>query len=208
MLMDRCKIKRQGLAKFGIDELALVEPRYDSIKRWINWLEIYQFDKDSSEDDYSWLTCVLALKAVNSGNFGVGSILVDQIGNVISWGHNEVFRPYFRSDRHAEMVVMDKFEDAKKGTANLDNYTLYTSLESCPMCLARLITSRINRIAHVAEDITGGMVHKLRDLPTIWLDLAKSQVFNKAKCSKELVIASNQIFCINAEKLNEMLGKR
>jgi len=48
---------------------------------------------------------------VASGNFGVGCIIVDVYGNVIVQGHNEVFHPYFRSDRHAEMVVMREFED-------------------------------------------------------------------------------------------------
>jgi len=68
------------------------------------------FDYEYQDDKYIWLTNVLALKAVDSGNFGVGCILVDSSDNIIAEGHNEVFNPYFRSDRHAEMVVMDKLK--------------------------------------------------------------------------------------------------
>jgi tRNA(Arg) A34 adenosine deaminase TadA len=76
------------------------------------------------------------------------------------------------------------------------------------MCLARLITSRIKRVAYVADDPNGGMVHKLNDLPAIWLDLAKTQTFDKARCSEELAKASYQIYSINTQKLDESLGKR
>jgi len=206
--MNSRKVKREELGQFGLALLAQIEPRDNSINRWKVWLMNYQFNDECADDDYGWLTCALALKSVNFGNFGVGSVLVDHSVSVVAWGHNEVFNPYFRSDRHAEMVVVDKFEDAYQNVTKLEGYTLYTSLESCPMCLARLITSRINKIVHVAEDTTGGMVHKLENLPAIWMELADSQIFSKANCSLELVKASIQIFLINAEELNEMLKNR
>jgi len=206
--MNSRKVKREELGRFGLALLAQIEPRDDSINRWKGWLENYQFDAECSDDDYSWLTCVLALESVNSGNFGVGSVLVDHAGIIVAWGHNEVFNPYFRSDRHAEMVVVDKFEDANRNVTKLEGYTLYTSLESCPMCLARLITSRINRIVYVAEDTSGGMIHKLKDLPSIWIELADSQIFSNACCSQEIVNTAIQIFSINAQELNEMLRNR
>jgi len=206
--MNSRKVKREELGRFGLALLAQIEPRDDSINRWKGWLENYQFDAECSDDDYRWLTCVLALESVNSGNFGVGSVLVDHAGIIVAWGHNKVFNPYFRSDRHAEMVVVDKFEDANRNVTKLEGYTLYTSLESCPMCLARLITSRINRIVYVAEDTSGGMIHKLKDLPSIWIELADSQIFSNACCSQEIVNTAIQIFSINAQELNEMLRNR
>jgi len=206
--MKSRKVKREELVRFGLALLAQIEPRDDGINEWKGWLKNYRFNAECLDDDYSWLTCALALRSVNSGSFGVGAVLVDYAGIIVAYGHNEVFNPYFHSDRHAEMVVVDEFEDANRNVTKLEGYTLYTSLESCPMCLARLITSRINRIVHVAEDTTGGMVHKLKDLPTIWIELADSQIFSKANCSRELANASIQIFLINADELNRMLKDR
>lgn len=206
--MNSREIKRAKIGRFGLALLAQMEPRDNNINRWKEWLGNYQFDTECSDDDYCWLTCALALKSVNSGNFGVGSILVDCAGTIVNWGYNEVFSPYFRSDRHAEMVVVDKFEDLNQDITKLEGYTLYTSLESCPMCLARLIVSRISKVVHVAEDTTGGMVHRLKDLPAIWIELADSQIFSKANCSGELITASIQIFLTNAEELNEILRNR
>lgn len=206
--MNHRKIKRVEIGGFGLALLAQIEPIDNEINKWKEWLENYKFDAEYSDDDYCWLTCVLALQAVNLGNFGIGSILIDSAGTIEDWGHNEVFSPYFRSDRHAEMVVMDNFENHNQNITKLEGYTLYTSLESCPMCLTRLITSRINKVLHVADDTTGGMTHKLKDLPTIWIELADPQIFSKANCSEELVNASTQILLINVDELNEILKNR
>lgn len=205
--MIRQKVQREGLFDFGHLLLEQIVTNKEAIAHWKSLLDNYQFLSTYKDDDYSWLTCILALKAVYSGNFGVGAILVDDTGTIIEWGHNEVFNPYFRSDRHAEMVVIDHFEDSNPKNT-LKNYSLYTSLESCPMCLARIITSGISKVVHVAEDINGGMTHKLNDLPLIWIELSKRQIFNKANCSKDLTVAAEKIFLINAQLLNEILKDR
>lgn len=189
----------------GLQQLATIDPKSIDIGKWKTWLTNYEFNDRHPDDRYVWLTCVLALKAVDTGNFGVGCILIDCGGNIVVWAHNKVFNPYFRSDRHAEMVVMDKLEDTNRKINKLTNYILYTSLESCPMCLARLITSGANTVLYAAPDITGGMVHKMKDLPPIWIELAKRQVFSQAKCSQDLINAANQIFLLNADELNEKL---
>ena len=98
----------------------------------------------------------------------------------LSSGHNEVFSPYFRSDRHAEMVAMDAFEDTHRASGGLGRFRLYTSLESCPMCLIRLSTSRIGRVLHAARDIPAGMVYRMSDLPPFWIELARRKSFEQA----------------------------
>jgi cytosine deaminase len=206
--MTSDEIERGRLGEVGLALLAQIEPERGSISKWKRRLISYRFDAACPDDDYGWFTCALALKSVASGNFGVGSILVDHNGDVVAWGHNRVFSPSFRSDRHAEMVVVDHFESACLDVTKLETCTLYTSLESCPMCLTRLITSRIEKIAHVADDRVGGMVHKLRSLPAIWIELANSHVFIRASCSLELRRASTQIFLINADELNAVLRNR
>lgn len=102
----------------------------EKISKWRTWLLDYKFNDIYPDDKYVWLTDVLALKSVYAGNFGVGCILVDFHGNVVVQGHREVFHPYFQSDRHAEMVVMDEFEDIQPDISKIQGLTLYTSLES------------------------------------------------------------------------------
>ena len=41
------------------------------------------------------------------------------------------------------------------------------SLESCPMCSVRLITSGVNKVLHAAHDMKGGMVRNMRNLHDI-----------------------------------------
>jgi cytosine deaminase len=175
---------------------------------WKNWLQIYEFNSEFADDPYAWLSVVLALKSVASGNYGVGSILVDAGGKVISLGHNLVYSPYFRSDLHGEMVVLNLFEKEHPEITTLEGYTLYTSLESCPMCLIRLISSGINTILHVCPDLTAGMVEMIGFLPPLWRDLSTRQTFAKAACSEELSKAAMEIMLINAEELLEVLRKR
>jgi tRNA(Arg) A34 adenosine deaminase TadA len=182
----------------------------DQYKEQRQCLEEYNCDDKKYPDDiYAWFTCVLALKAVNEGNFGIGSILINSVGDVVVEGHNEVFKPRFSSDRHGEMVVMDKFEEAYPKIKKLQGYTLYTSLESCPMCLARLITSGVTRVLHVAPDEQGGMVHKMNDLPPVWIELAKNREFKQANCTDTLKKYADEIFQLslkNNDELSERTG--
>ena len=196
------------IRQLGLEQLATIDPKNVGISRWKTWLNDYQCDDRYADGRYVWLACVLALKAVHTENFGVGCIFIDRDGNIVAWGHNEVFNPHFRSDRHAEMVVMDSFEDTDQGITSMEGYTLYTSLESCPMCLARLITSGINTVLYAAPDEGGGMVHKVNDLPPVWVELAGGRFFGQAKCSQDLVDAGNHIFLLNADELNKKLKSR
>lgn len=176
---------------------------------WKKFLNSYNFDGKYPEDPYAWLTCILALAGVASGNFGIGCVLVDGDYNIVGQGHNQVHKPHFRSDLHAEMVVMNKFEDEHKDLDNLRNYTLFTSLESCPMCMARLISSGVKTVLHVSPDERGGMVHKMNDLPEVWPEIARRQIFDQAKCSSDLIDAALQIFLLNVEELdNKLIARR
>lgn len=201
--MSLNKIREMGL-KY-LSEINVTDAKQDA---WKGFLNNYHFNKKSPEDPYAWLTCILALAGVASGNFGIGCILVDDNDNVVVKGHNQVYKPYFRSDLHAEMVVMNKFEDEHKDISKLRNYTLFTSLESCPMCMARLISSGVKTVLHVSQDEQGGMVHKMHDMPEIWLTIAQRQIFDQAKCSEDIIKAAYQIFLINVDELNNNLIAR
>ncbi|QSA97564.1 nucleoside deaminase [Methylococcus sp. EFPC2] len=185
----------------GQQRLANIEPLSAGINAWKTWLQDYRLGGGHADNVYVWLACTLALESVAAGNFGVGCVLVDGQGALAVQGHNRVFTPHFRSDLHAEMVVMDEFEDAHPEPVGLEAYTLYTSLEPCPMCLVRLSTSGIGKVLYAAPDVEGGMVSRSSLLPPFWLDLAQRKTFGQAHCAQDLVHAANQIFLLNLDEL-------
>lgn len=206
--MTNIIVKHGEINDFGIELLRTVTPASTALTTLKQAIEDYKPVKNYIDDAYIWLTSVLALQAANMGNFGVGSVLADDKGNIASAGHNEVFKPYFRSDLHAEMVVMNQFENSNKDMDNLEAYTLYTSLESCPMCLMRLITSGVGTVLHAAYDSGGGMVSKMNSLPLAWKALSERQTFRQAQCSETMIGIANDIFIYSADKLYHKLKNR
>src|SRR4030065_1597866 len=154
--------------------------------------------REYRNDKFMVITLQEAIAAAKEGNFGVGAVLVRENGEIVQRGHNHVFKPYFRSDLHAEMDVMTKFEERFKEVENLKGFILYTSLEPCPMCLARLISSGVRKIYYAARDKDGGMVHRLKHMSPVWIELAQRQEFALAQCSPELRDIALQIFLTTA----------
>ncbi len=188
-----------------LDELP---PATEDVRRWRRHLAGYRPDSERSDDVVVWLACVLALKAAAEGNFGIGCVLINDQGDVVARGHNEVFTPWFRGDRHAEMVVMDAFEDAHPDLTSLADYTLYGSLEPCPMCLTRLINSGVGTVLFATPDPEVGMVHRKDDLPPEWVGLSREQRFDRAECSPDLAAAAGQIALLNRADLEQKLMDR
>lgn len=184
--------------------LGSVETEDKEIVRWLTRLDAYRFKSEYPEDHYGWLTCVLALVAVAEGNAGVGCMLVQEDGDVIATGHNQVFYPYFRSDLHGEMAVMNKYEEMRLGISP-GGLTIYSSLESCPMCVARLLEGGVGRICYLVRDELFGMVVGRDALPPKWNELAETKSFGTADCSADLSEAARGIFFINIEELFEVL---
>lgn len=201
-------MNKERIISLGTQHLENIDPKTESITKWKSWLADYQFHDEHRDDVYIWLSCILALEAASAGNYGVGCLLIDEFGDVILTGHNEVFSPYFRSDRHAEMVVMNAFEDLYQETPTMKGYVLYISLEPCPMCLARLIMSGISTVFYAAPDSCGGMVRKMQKFPTAFIELSQGRVFDQAKCSQDLVQAASDIFLINRNGMRRKLQAR
>lgn len=122
------------------------------------------------------------------------------LSKIVGIGLNQIFhsgffgndgKPHVRSDRHGEMVAMDLLEDAISTvpveqayqTRMPEGLELYTQLESCPMCMARLASSSISAVYHGAPDNGGGMVHKLCGLPPIFIGLTSVQTYAPAYIS-------------------------
>lgn len=158
-------------------------------------------------DQISHKVCILALKAAQGGNVGVGAILIDQNGNVCLEAKNEVFKNGFRSDLHAEMVLINKIEKKYRNKINLSGFTLISSLEPCPMCMTRIIFSGIGTIFYITKDQDGGMIHIMKKLPILFQKfiVQQNQKWGKAICSKELDDLSRQIWNKSKENLERLL---
>jgi cytosine deaminase len=191
---------------FGISLLESMTVN-QSIKTIHKDLTDYTFNSSFKHDKEIWLTCILALQSITFGNFGIGCIITQNNNNVVSYGNNQVFYPLFRSDYHAEMVALNHFESVVR-PVNISEYQLFTSLEPCPMCLARILTSGIPEVYYAAEDIEGGMAHLKEAMPKVWVEMLKDRHIAEANCSKKLVAISEMLVQMNRDALDEKLRKR
>ena len=183
-----------------------------SVKKPLDKLKdrIYKLvpDKNYPHDTFVIITLQEAIEAALEGNFGVGAVLIRNRKEIVQRGHNRVFSPHFRSDMHAEMDVMTKFEEGHKDIESMDGYTLFSSIEPCPMCLGRLITSGVGKVYYAALDRDGGMANSLGYLPNEWKELAQRQDFGLADCSLELSEIALQVFTSTVEANDNRLRQR
>jgi tRNA(adenine34) deaminase len=125
---------------------------------------------------------------------------------IIARGHNRQSSPYFRSDMHAEMDLLDRYEDfvrlPKRGNpCQTDGLVLYSSVEPCPMCLTRIINTGLKKTYYAASDPAGGMVHKIDDLPSFWKDAAAGRIYIKANCSPAMEQMAARLFTSGRRRL-------
>jgi tRNA(adenine34) deaminase len=165
------------------DSLEMVEQKLGALRP----------DPGYAHEAYVMAAIEEAILAVKEGNYGVGAVMVDPAGAMVERGHNRMFAPYFRSDRHAEMEVLTRFEEHFRDLSSMAGYTLVTSLEPCPMCLTRLISAQIGKIFYAVQDSEGGMATRLAALPPVWVEMAKGQVFSQAQCSPALGELARQV---------------
>lgn len=163
---------------------------------WAKFLDEFPPRTDLKDEAAAVRVCRLAVRAAELGTYGVGALLLDRDGEVVVEGHNEVFVGDFRSDLHAEMVVMNAFEATHPGKRDLRGHTLVSSLEPCPMCMTRLIFAGVGKIRYVKEDHLGGMVQRKAQLPPIFQDITEdlSQEWALAACSEVLRDAAFHIW--------------
>jgi cytosine deaminase len=179
-------------------------PDPDEIGRRIN---AFVPDKQYPDDSFVLVAVQEALAGLRENNGGVGACLVEEATEkIVERGHNRQFAPYFRSDLHAEMDLLNRYEERVKARKSdnpsappekqrkVEGLVLYTSMEPCPMCLSRIINSRIKKVYYAAPDLTGGMARKVHDLPEFWRELASGAVFEPARCSPELTAIAKDLF--------------
>jgi tRNA(Arg) A34 adenosine deaminase TadA len=152
------------------------------------------------EDEAGWGACVQALVSICENNYGIGALIVDDDFHVVACGHNEICGPPFRSDAHAEMVVLSDFE-RNYPNRQKNKLTLYTSLEPCPMCYTRILISGVKKVLYVADDDSGGMARRSHLMPDYWRAMADRCAFARAQTRESLRGLALEILLSNMDRL-------
>jgi len=116
----------------------------------------------TNSDEY-WMDFAIkeAEKALDAGEIPVGAIVV-HADKIIGKGHNQ--REGLKDPTaHAEMLAITSaatFLDSWQ----LENCTLYVTLEPCPMCAGAILNARIPRVVFGAYDDAAGMCGSVENL--------------------------------------------
>ena len=145
-------------------------------------------------DGYSRIAIGQAIEGGLEGNAAIGALIVDPDGEVILSERNRMFVPRFRSDFHAEMVLLTRYENEHGNEADLRGHTLVSSLEPCEMCTIRIINSGVTTTLFVASDLGKGGMTGPNTLAAHWARLAEPQTFATADCSPRLAEIALEVF--------------
>lgn len=185
-----------------------IEPELDQIEKRIASLLPSPHRRD---DPFVLVTLREAVAAMREGSGGIGACLVDErTGAVVEVGHNRQFMPHFRSDMHAEMDLLNRYEDRKNvrkvegvNPRQVDGLVLYSSMEPCPMCLTRILNAGLKKTYYAALDPAGGMTRRISSLPPFWRDLAEGRTYAPADCSPELSELATRLFALSRRNIKK-----
>lgn len=102
----------------------------------------------------------LAWESYCRGTIPIGSVITDNKGVIISEGRNRIFDTNSTNPlagtfmAHAEITAMMQLKS--KDHPDIRTYTLYTTLEPCPMCFGAIIMMNIRNIKYAARDTLAG----------------------------------------------------
>jgi tRNA(adenine34) deaminase len=123
----------------------------------------------------------------SSGDVPVGALIVNDAGEIVSFGKNEREKDNDPT-AHAEIVAIRKVSE-KIGSWRLDKLTLIVTLEPCVMCAGAILQSRIKRLVFGAFDQKAGAVGSSLDVIRDVRALSKVEVVSgvlEKECAKLL----------------------
>ena len=94
--------------------------------------------------------------AAQAGEVPVGAVLVGQDGNILARTRNQM-RALNDPTAHAEILAIRQACETM-GNERLMGYSLYVTLEPCPMCAGAIAEARIAKLCYGAADVKGGAV--------------------------------------------------
>lgn len=167
----------------------------DKLKKY---LDEFKPSAEFEDDIYARAANLQALKSVIQGGYGIGSVLIDKDGRIIEEAHNSQIQKS-RSDLHAEMTLMTKFEDSRHSKKYMHMYvykpglTVFSSAEPCPMCLIRISTAGANT-KYCTPGPEDGMASRIDFLPPDWKAMAMKYTVELGDCSPVMQKISHLLF--------------
>lgn len=143
----------------------------------------------------------LAWESFKKNTIPIGAVIVDKQGNIVSRGRNRIFDVTSNNPlagtymAHAEITAMITLKE--KDHPNVKHYTLYTTMEPCPMCFGTMVMMGIRNLRYAARDGFAGATelnHKM--------DYIKSKEINIVSEGSEL-----EIFQICLQATYELIRK-
>ena len=86
----------------------------------------------------------IAQEVKSSGDVPVGTLIVNEVGEILSFGKNEREKDNDPT-AHAEILAIKRAGE-KLGSWRLDDLTLVVTLEPCVMCAGAILQSRLKRL--------------------------------------------------------------
>jgi tRNA(adenine34) deaminase len=129
----------------------------------------------------------LAQEVKSSGDVPVGALIVNEAGEIVSFGKNEREKDNDPT-AHAEILAIKRAGE-KLGSWRLDDLTLIVTLEPCVMCAGAILQSRLKRLVFGAFDQKAGAVGSSLDVIRDVRALSKVEVVSgvlEKECAKLL----------------------
>ena len=123
-------------------------------------------NKQNNNEFYMKLALRHAQHAFREKEVPIGAVIADSNGTVIATGRNQV-ETLKDGCAHAEILCLRRAADVI-GNWRLNDCTLYTTLEPCPMCLGAIQSFRIKKVVYGASD------HRLGACGS-WVNLVEAQ---------------------------------
>jgi tRNA(adenine34) deaminase len=129
----------------------------------------------------------IAQEVKSSGDVPVGTLIVNEAGEILSSGKNEREKDNDPT-AHAEILAIRRASE-KLGSWRLDDLTLVVTLEPCVMCAGAILQSRLKRLVFGAFDQKAGAVGSSLDVIRDVRALSKVEVVSgvlEDECAKLL----------------------
>jgi tRNA(adenine34) deaminase len=169
---------------------------YDELE---SQLEAYEKNPEGyKHDGPSIISIRQGIRAGRAGSVAVGGCLLHH-DELISENMTKANSPYHRLDLHAEMVLLNELEDrlCDDKKPEMRYYTLFTSQEPCPMCLARICFSQVGKTYYVYRDAhspEAGELTNYERMPEGFKILGSRLVVEEADCSPVLKEIARQVW--------------
>jgi tRNA(adenine34) deaminase len=117
------------------------------------------------EQHCQWMKQAIALatEAGNAGEVPVGAAIVGPTGDCIAAAGNQRERRHDPT-AHAEILVLQQAAQHLKRW-QLQDCTLYVTLEPCPMCAGAIVQARLGQLVYGADDPKTGAVRTVLNVP-------------------------------------------